>query len=57
MAIIKQAKNILIKVQSDSTIIVKENLTKTAGKLVLRSTESDIEIIAAKRLKAKNNGD
>lgn len=56
MAIIKKAKSIVIKVQSNSTIIVKENLTKTAGKLILRTTESDIEIIAAKRLKVRNNG-
>ena len=57
MAIIKQAKNIIIKVQTNSTIIVMNNMSKTSEKLVLRTTEGDIEMIAAKRLKAKNNGD
>lgn len=57
MAIIKQAKNILVKVQSDSVIFANQSMTKTAKKMMIRTTEDDIIMIAAKKLKAKNNGD
>ncbi|MNE35067.1 hypothetical protein D3C80_1288110 [compost metagenome] len=57
MAILKQAKNIIIKVQSDSNIIVKETISKNASKIVLKTTVGDIQLIAAKRLKATSNGD
>ena len=57
MAIIKQAKNILVKVQSDSVIFARQSMTKTAKKMMIRTTEDDIIMIAAKKLKAKNNGD
>lgn len=57
MGIIKQAKNIVIKVQSESQIIVRNNMGKTAGKLTLRTTTGDIKMIAMKQLKAKSNGD
>ncbi|MCP2029600.1 translation elongation factor EF-4 [Flavobacterium sp. HSC-32F16] len=57
MAILKQAKNITIKVQSDSDIIVKETISKSASKIVLKTTVGDIQMIAAKLLKANSNGD
>jgi len=57
MAIIKQAKNIMVKVQSDSVIFANQIMTKTAKKMMIRTTEDDIIMIAAKKLKAKNNGD
>jgi len=57
MAIIKQAKNIMVKVQSDSVIFANQSMTKTAKKMMIRTTEDDIIMIAAKKLKAKNNGD
>ncbi|MNS29589.1 hypothetical protein D3C72_615960 [compost metagenome] len=57
MAILKQAKNIIIKVQSDSNIIVKETISKNASKIVLKTTVGDIQLIAAKLLKATSNGD
>lgn len=57
MAILKQAKNIIIKVQSDSNIIVKETISKNASKIVLKTTVGDIQMTAAKRLKATSNGD
>ena len=57
MAILKQAKNIIIKVQSDSNIIVKETISKNASKIVLKTTVGDIQLIASKRLKATSNGD
>ncbi|MFD1601293.1 hypothetical protein ACFSJW_23115 [Flavobacterium artemisiae] len=57
MGIVKQAKNITIQVARESTIIVKENMDKTASKVVLRTSEGDITMIAAKHLKAKSNGD
>ncbi|WP_168199984.1 hypothetical protein [Flavobacterium sp. KBS0721] len=57
MAIIKQAKNIMVKVQSESVIFAHQSMTKTAKKMMIRTTEDDIIMIAAKKLKAKNNGD
>jgi len=57
MAILKQAKNITIKVQSDSNIIVNKDLSKNASKIVLKTTVGDIQMIASKRLKANSNGD
>ena len=57
MAILKQAKNIIIKVQSDSNIIVKETISKNASKIVLKTTVGDIQMIASKRLKVTSNGD
>jgi hypothetical protein len=57
MAILKQAKNITIKVQSESNIIVNESLSKKASKIILKTTVGDIQMIAAKLLKVNSNGD
>ncbi|WP_281232510.1 hypothetical protein [Flavobacterium gelatinilyticum] len=57
MAILKQAKNIFIETASNSTIIVKNKITKTANKIVLRTTENDIVIVSSKQIKTKSNGD
>ncbi|PBI90086.1 hypothetical protein BSF41_17570 [Flavobacterium sp. ACN2] len=57
MAILKQAKNIIIKAQSDSNIIVNKTISKNASKIVLKTTLGDVQLIASKRLKTNSNGD
>ncbi|MBL0737644.1 hypothetical protein JI750_12130 [Flavobacterium sp. GN10] len=57
MAILKQAKNIIIKVQSNSNIIVNKTISKNASKIVLKTTLGDVQLIASKRLKTNSNGD
>ncbi|MBE8726783.1 hypothetical protein C4F50_17845 [Flavobacterium sp. KB82] len=56
MAILKQAKNIVINVHSDSTAIVNNNMTKTAKKITMRSIQGNLEIHSINKINKKSNG-
>lgn len=56
MAILKQAKNIVVNVKSDSMIIANKSISKTAQKIMLRTTKGDIDLYSVKKINIHTDG-
>jgi phage gp45-like len=54
MTIIKQAKNIHITVKK-AEIIIAENLTMTAKKVIIEATNDNLEFNGSKKIKVDGN--